>query len=476
MPLAFDRLAVYAGLALLGAFWGAAVALGGANALYLCVSLIACSFILRDFRVGVALLILLMPISTSALFPHVMLGVTGLNPLNLLLAGTVGACLLQGLNEGGPGRFLPQPLLWLYVVPILAAGALGTQHLGEIAPGLLLLSEGRGYYEPLGYLRDFVIKPLSLVLFALLVSAAAARSARPERLLLPALVSVWVMAALVIGFVLNSGIALGQLASTESREFLSALGLHANDLGRLFAVAYALLLFSWTSYAVRALRVMLLASMVLVTVAMMLTFSRGAFVAFLVINLLYVLWRRNAGALAFLGLLALAGLLLLPDAVYERASIGFDSGADAVSAGRIRGLWLPLLPETLRSPLYGNGLGSILWSDAMRRGASVTVPPVTHPHNAYLQALLDMGFAGLLLLCAYFAHVWRRLRALAADPGLSAQLRAFYQGAVAALAAVLVSDITDSSLLPRPEHVYLWFAIGMMYGHGAMQGLAHEQR
>jgi hypothetical protein len=64
-------------------------------------------------------------------------------------------------------------------------------------------------------------------------------------------------------------------------------------------------------------------------------------------------------------------------------------------------------------------------------------------------------------------HVWRRLRALAADPGLGTQLRGFYLGALAALAAVLVSDFTDSSLLPRPEQVFLWFAIGMMYGQRA---------
>jgi hypothetical protein len=81
-----------------------------------------------------------------------------------------------------------------------------------------------------------------------------------------------------------------------------------------------------------------------------------------------------------------------------------------------------------------------------------------------------MGLAGLALLCAYFVHVWRRLRALAADLELSAPLRGFFLGAAAALVAVLVSDITDSSLLPRPEHVYLWFAIGMMYGQ------THERR
>ena len=265
-----DRRARLAGLAALGTLAGAAVALAGAHVVILCATLIGCIFILRDFRFGVVLLIVLMPLAPSILFPHEMLGVTGLNPLNLLLVGTLGACLLQGLAEREARGFVPRPLLWLVVVPLVAAGLHGVQHVGDIATGLMILSEGRSYYHPLGYLRDFVVKPLLLVLFALLVAAAAARSARPERLLIPAFASLWVLGLLVIGYVLQSGIALGELASNESREFLSTLGLHANDLGRLFAVAYALLLFSWAACSAPLLRLALLASMGLAVVAMML--------------------------------------------------------------------------------------------------------------------------------------------------------------------------------------------------------------
>ena len=88
-----------AGIALLGAFWGAAVAVADFNALLLCVSLIGCAFILYDFRIGVALLILMMPLSTSPLMPRAMLGITGLNPLNLLLLGTLGSCLLREIGR-----------------------------------------------------------------------------------------------------------------------------------------------------------------------------------------------------------------------------------------------------------------------------------------------------------------------------------------------------------------------------------------
>src|SRR5882762_7426107 len=94
---AAPSLSVVAGLVLFGAVWGSVVALAELNALYLCTALIGCAFILLDFRVGVVLLILLMPISSSKLFPHEMLGMKGLNPLNLLLLATLGAYLVRGL-------------------------------------------------------------------------------------------------------------------------------------------------------------------------------------------------------------------------------------------------------------------------------------------------------------------------------------------------------------------------------------------
>src|SRR5262249_16864684 len=124
-------------VALPGVFFGLVVAVAGVSALYLCVSLIGCIFILRDFRIGVVLLILLLPISRSTVFPHEMLAITGLNPLTLLLFWTLAASLLHGLFDGSLRRFLPRPLLWMYVVPILAAGVMGSRHVDEIPTSLL---------------------------------------------------------------------------------------------------------------------------------------------------------------------------------------------------------------------------------------------------------------------------------------------------------------------------------------------------
>jgi O-antigen ligase len=160
-------------------------------------------------------------------------------------------------------------------------------------------------------------------------------------------------------------------------------------------------------------------------------------------------------------LAALAFVAVLPAEVFDRASLGIGQNANAVSAGRIDDIWLPLMPEILKSPLWGNGLGAIMWSDAMRSGMMAIV---THPHNAYLEAYYDVGIVGLGLLLAFFAHVWKGFRGLGSNAFLSPELRGFYKGAAAALLAYLVTNFAGSSLEPRPENAFLWIAIGMMYG------------
>lgn len=453
------------GLLLVAVLSGLAVAFAHFNALFICLSLVACIFIFLDFRIGVTLLIVLMPISASAVFPHSIGGITGLNPLNLLLLGTLASSLIQRPGSVGLMPFAPRPLIWRYVVPLTIAGVMGAPHVGEIPSYLQAL----GLYEFNGassYLRDMLIKPLFMVLFAVLVGAALARSRHLEAFLLPMLFAVWCMGLMAIVFVYLSGASLGELASNRARGFFSPLGMHANDLGRCYATAYALMLFTFAATKDFPLRMALLASMGMTVIALILTFSRGAFLGFVVVNLLFLISRRQILPL-LLGSIALAGMaFMLPGAVLDRLGMGWDSGLNVISAGRVDDIWLPLLPEVWSSPLFGHGIGAILWSDAMRAGS---ILQVSHPHNAYLQAALDMGIIGLLLLCSYFIGVWKGFRQLSRSPALDPTRRGFYAGAAAGLTAFLLTGFAGSSLMPVPEQSFLWLAIGMMYGEQANQ-------
>jgi O-antigen ligase len=447
------------GLGLFGVVCGVGLAVGELQALVASLTVLACFAVLADFRIGAVLLLVMLPVEGSYLFPHSVFGVTGLNPLNLVLGATLVSYLVRG---HGLKSFLPKPLAWLFIVPIIIAGFLGSRHVDEVHPYFYEI-EIIHFTDALGYLRDVLLKPMLMVVSALVIAQAVAKSKKVENFLVPLIVAVWVMSVMAIGYVVAEGVSLGALALTSSRTFFSALGMHANDLGRLYAVAYALLLFTWGETKDARLKTILLVTMGVLTIALLFTFSRGAFVGWVGVNVLFLLWKFNAKTLGLALLAGGAGVLLMPGAVIGRMSLGLVGGGDVneFSAGRVEEIWLPLLPELFKSPIWGNGLDSTMWAKALWAEMML---PVTHPHNAYLQAILDMGLLGMGLLLAYYWHVYRTCRDLGSNANLSPTMRGFYQGAVAGLLCFIVTGFAGSSLRPTPEFAFLWIAIGMMYG------------
>jgi O-antigen ligase len=458
-----SKASIVLALAVAAVVSGAAVAVGDVTAVVLCVAALATVFVFMDYRIGVFLLILFMPVAPSTLFPHAMLGVTGFNPLNLLMGATVCSLIVRHAGRRIAAPFVPRPLLWLYVVPFLVAGYMGSRHVGDI-PEFLVPMNQITFTDATGYIRDVVVKPLFLVLFALLVARAVADSEKPERFLTPMLISVWLMGLLALVSFLASDVSFMSLAHRgTAREVLGISGLHANDLGRLYAIAYALMLFPWAATSDHRLKFVLFISMGMVALALTATFSRGAFFSFVVVNILFLFSRRNPTAFIFAVLLVALIIPLMPGGLVYRLSEGLSGGGgmNDITTGRVDTIWLPLLPELAKSPLVGNGLSYTLWSDAMREHRMIVV---AHPHNAYLGVLLDMGIVGLISVCAYFVTAWRGFRKLQRDASLSPEMRALFQGAAAGLVAFVTAGFAGSALTPVPEQAYLWLAIGMMYG------------
>ena len=447
------------GLGLFGIICGVGVAIGELDALVAAVTVLACFATLADYRVGAVLLIVMLPVQGSYLFPHSVFGFTGLNPLNLVLFATLASYLVRGYEVK---RFLPKPLIWLLVVPIIFAGLLGMRHVDEIHP-VFYEENVLHFTDATGYLRDVLLKPLLTVVAALLIGTAVARAKKVENFLVPVIASVWLLSLMAIGYVAAAGISIGALALPTSRAFFSGLGLHSNDLGRLYAVAYALLLFTWGETKDLRLKTVLIFTMGILTVALILTFSRGAMVGWVLVNVLYLVWKFNAKTLGIALLAGGVAVLFMPGAVVGRMSMGLIGGGDVneFSAGRVDEIWLPLLPELFKSPLWGNGLDATMWAKALWAEQML---PVTHPHNAYIQAIFDMGLVGLALLLAYYWHVYRACRDLGSNAYLSPTMRGFYQGVVAGLLCFIVTGFSGSSLRPSGEFVFLWIAIGMMYG------------
>jgi O-antigen ligase len=335
-------------------------------------------------------------------------------------------------------------------------------HLQEI-PALVTAAGGTlaEFANERQYLVVTLLKGIVIVAIALMIGAAAARSRKPEGFIVALAASAWILALIQLGFILLMGMPLAEMASPDARNFYAPMGMHANTLGRIHVSALALLLFVWADCRQPRMRLFLVLTLGVVAMALLLTFSRAAIGGAALVGVLFLVWKFNVRSLS-LALLGLAFIAVLGGAaIWARVTLGFGEGANAVSADRIDGLWLPLLPELWKSPLWGSGLNSILWSFPMQTGV---IDPVGHPHNAYLEAMLDMGIVGLGLALAYFAHVWKGFRALSKDAALSPEMRALFQGATACLCAFFLTCLVGGSLRPEAEAAYLWIAIGLMYG------------
>ena len=187
------------GLGLFGVLCGIGLAVGEYEALIISLSLLAAVAVLADFRVGAVLLLIMMPVEGSYLFPHNMLGVTGLNPFNVVLGATLLAFLVRGKDLK---RFVPKPLFWLYLVPVVIAGLLGARHVDDIYPYFYEV-EVIHFTDAMGYLRDVLVKPLFMVVASLLIGQAVAQAKRVENFLVPIIIAVWVMSLMLIGFVVT---------------------------------------------------------------------------------------------------------------------------------------------------------------------------------------------------------------------------------------------------------------------------------
>src|ERR1051326_5638853 len=224
---------------------GYALAMGELAGMYVALALIGSVAVLLDFRVGAVLLLLMLPMSPSELFPRTLMQVPGLNPLNLLMAVTVGSYVISG-HRRTAGPALRQPLVWLYVLPMCVAAFIGIPHLHEIP--YLVTPEGIPLIQFVNerqYLIVELVKGIVILAIAVMIGAAAARSRKPEGFIVALAASAWLIALIQIGFVLLMGMPLAEMATPDARNFYAPMGMHASGLGRIHLSALALLLFAW---------------------------------------------------------------------------------------------------------------------------------------------------------------------------------------------------------------------------------------
>jgi polysaccharide biosynthesis protein PslJ len=169
----------------------------------------------------------------------------------------------------------------------------------------------------------------------------------------------------------------------------------------------------------------------LISVALPMTVSRTAVVAFIVISLVLVpTWPKRDRRVAYL--IILTGTLALWVVQHKLTStflsLFVNLGSDSSTTSRT-GAWSSALPFIAQHPWFGRGFGTFF--------------PATYffTDDQYLLAMIETGVIGAFTLIMLFVTAWstaRRTRRLSSDP----EIRQFAQSLAAAIAAGVVSFAT----------------------------------
>jgi hypothetical protein len=443
---------------------GALVAIIGGQIPFLFYSIsIVAPVVFANYRIGVWLLVFLLPFANTQLVPRDVLGITGLNLVNCLLALTLLSLFVSFLAGRGIIQLvhLPRPFL-AYVAVIAFAAYVGA---GSAGKAIVTSNPITGAIsEPLTvtrYLLEDFAKPMILLIVGWLAATVARNgNARP---LIWALAAAYVAFFLVIvDYIAINGISLESLASPEARGFLNWTGLHANSVGLLANMGFAILLYTAAATSRPLPRLILFGCAAAAATTAALSFSRGAFVGLCLILGYFLLTRRRIGQFLLAMLVIVSVAWLLPDAFVERATTGFQTSDEyAITAGRLDEIWRPLLPTFWEAPIIGHGLSSTQWATPNLRGMML---PVGHPHNAYLGVLLDLGLVGIAVVGAFFWSAWRTFRHLSLHH-VDAQWRGIFEGGMVSLMCLAIQGLTDDKFVPTYPQVALWVCYGLALGH-----------
>ena len=190
----------------------------------------------------------------------------------------------------------------------------------------------------------------------------------------------------------------------------------------------------------------------LMIAAVIITFSRGGFIALIAMSLVLVrkIGRRNKStAIAALVLGVIFFMAVAPGAYSGRLATIFNSAADITgsSSQRTEILKRSIL-VALRYPLFGVGLGNFHHKSEQELGT----------HNAYTQVAAEAGIAAMVFYIIFIVHPLRKLRMIERELFERGESSRFYYLAIG-LQTSLVAYMVSSFFAAVAYQWYIYYLV-----------------
>jgi O-antigen ligase len=421
----------------------------------------------RDWFISLCGLIVLTALMGHPDMPRQILGIQGLNLWNILLVAILVPWALQRRGQGLRWD-LPRwatGLLVFYVLVIVVAYLRAALDLDSFPKGG---AEGSGSIAFTNLTSDHLINSLKYLVPGLLLYDGCRTRRRVVLGLVAALMMAVLYSAVVARAIPLSGLKqTGKAEMKQRRRIGKRLGFHANSVAMICASGF------WGILALSSLRkrrlhfAVIAAAALLVALGLALSRSRGGYVAFVGIGLLFAvfLWRRML--ILFPAVIALIVVLFpgIPQRMMAGVGVTDVSGddthdAEVITAGRSTDIWPPVIEQIGASPLLGYGRLAILRTSTYEAITAQQGVCPGHPHNAYLELLLDSGIVGLVPIVLMYGLLFVGTARLSCDRNDPIS-RAAGGAGLAAIAALLIMGMSGQSFFPKENAQMSWCLWGI---------------
>lgn len=406
-------------------------------------------FLVRKPIYSIAILILATPFSATALLDKQLAGVPGMKIANLLAIVAVGLFLLKMKRVRilrGDKIFIVGLLVIFTVAVIRSTGYIGLTY-------NMIWSD---QYSLSRYLLSNLIKPILIFLPLILIVNYIRNKEDLRKIALSIMFSIILLSATIL--VLYVFFIPNKMDFEKVRIGFSAiLGMHDNNLADFYIAVYPMLL----AYAVSKKSWFFAGGVFISLCAIGVIYSRSAYLVIILCTFAFFLFSHRAKLLPWIIGGGLISLTLIPQSIIQRALTGLaGNDVNAISAGRVDQIWIPLIHEFLEHPLkliIGTGRYAIMSTVAFKSG---TILKVGHAHSMYLDTLFDAGIIGLgFFLIFFFMFIKRFFKAhkLIKDKVFLDILI----GIEISIVAFLIRGITDSFFFPTLTNSFLWLDLGL---------------
>lgn len=391
--------------------------------------------------------------------PRSIAGVPGLTLWNLLMLVIVVAWLNQRIDEDNmqecPKNVRVAFYLYITVVVIACVRA--------------FIDPSR-YYDGTRFdiLMEYLVNSLRFLLPALMLFDGC-RSRERVLYALAAILSLYFILALLsikamgLHFDLSSG---SELSSRAARVLSRNVGYHRVDLSMMFAGAsWAVIAFS-RQFDRLLIKLTLWGSAGIFLLGLAVTGGRTGYVTWGLIGLFLcmVRWRK---LLVLIPVVVAAVITFIP-AVRERmlqgfgqqkGGIVFETDTSSITSGRTD-LWPRVIEEIGNAPVLGYGRIGFIRSGLRAWAQDHGEEAIAHPHNAYLEMLLDNGLLGSCCAMPIYILLLRRSFQLFVD---REDVLCEVTGGIALslVIALFAAAIGAQTFYPREGVVGMWAALAV---------------